>query len=169
MKDNQTYREDEGSATDRNNAGKSRQPSQNLDPQEGADGFVGSNTGPTLGIKVIQGKNPTIESRSVDSIQRSSGENQDTAAPSPLRFEGQDSTDEKASYKDIQMERGLPRTFRNANGAGDAGPTDSDEADNYTGSPDLQKPDTQKIGSEMPQTKYTDEDGGGAPKFKVSR
>ena len=163
MKDNQTYREDEGSATDRNNAGKSRQPALVDSPAQGGDGFVGSNTGPAVGIKVIQGKNPTIESRSVDSIRTSSGQDQDTAAPSPLRFEGQDSTDEKATYKDVQNKEGLPQTWRTSKGAGDAGPADQVSVNTET------SPDTEKIGSEMPQTNFTYEEGSGAPRFKFSR
>jgi len=177
MKDNQTYREDEGSANERYPNGQVKMATgHDLAPTDGANGFVGSETGPALGMKVIEGKRGTVESRSLDSIVTSSGGPQtsgaDTATPGLDRMMGQDPTDEKATYKRIQNDEDLPQTFRSSRGAGDAGPAGSDEPDKeglFDGVGDGgAKLDVQHIGVEMPQTGFTDVEGGGAPKFKHS-
>lgn len=162
-KDNQTYREDEGAPGGLPN-GQSRQVGQSMPPVEGAEGFTGADSGPALGVQMIEGKKGTVSDRPIWS-QQSSGADQDTAAPSPLKFGGQDSTDEYASYKKPQQNEGIIQTFRTSAGAGDAGTAGSDEPDS-TSQPENIELNTQKIGVEMPQTLFTDQEGGGAPKFK---
>lgn len=176
-KDNQTYREDEGSVGGWGN-GQSRQPSTELSPADGGEGFIGSNTGPALGLKMVEGKKGTVTSKPIWG-DTSTG---DTAGESaePVKFGGQDSTDEFSSYKKIQTDEGLPQTFRTSAGAGDAGTAGSDEPDRVggvfgkggsnQGHPDTQNHPSPSDGdasfSDMPQTEFTHNDGGGAPRWK---
>lgn len=173
-KDTQTYREDEGSPTGYGN-GQSRQPSTELSPADGGEGFVGSNTGDRLGLQMIEGKKGSVTSKAIWS---SSGD-EAQAAPS-VQFGGQDSTDEFASYKKVQTDEGLPQTYRDSKGAGDAGVAGSDEPDQTGGAfgkegsnqgrPDVQNHPSPSDGdasfSDMPQTEFTHSDGGGAPRWK---
>lgn len=178
-KDTQTYREDEGSVKGYGN-GQTRQPSTDLSPADGGDGFIGSNTGERLGLQMVEGKRGTVTSKAIWS---SSGD-EAQAAP-PVSFGGQDSTDENASYKKIQTDEGLPQTFRTSFGAGDAGQVGSDEPDQGSGTLqgiggkgpasyqtqiNDQKVTDDSAGphsmSDMPQTEFTHSDGGGAPRWK---
>ncbi len=168
MKDTQTYREDEGTPGGLSN-GQSRQPAQNLPPSEGGDGgYVGSNTGPVLGMKMISGKKGYSEDHPIWSEQSSMmgvKDNTGSADGDAKGIQGeQDSTDEFATYKKPQTDEGLLQTFRNSEGAGDAGPSGSDEPEGR-GMGEVNE-DTQKIGSEMPQTEFTSNEGGGAPLWK---
>lgn len=143
-------------------------------PVDGGDGFIGSNTGPTMGFKYVEGKNGSVKSMPVWGRQ-STGEDQDMGAPE-MSFGGQDSTDEKAPYKHIQTDEGLPQTFRKANGAGDATPGHYSEGEDAMGqSENRGEPDTQSVPSsssgdhtmsDMPQTEATHNFGYGAPLFK---
>lgn len=178
MKDNQTYREDEGSASDSWGNGQVKQNGGDLSPVDGSDGFIGANTGAAMGMKMITGKNGSVTSRPIWS-ERSSGADQGQAAE-PISFGGQDSTDEMAPYKKVQTDEGLPQTYRTSKGAGDAGTSDSDEPDSAggvfgkgetnQGNPDTQNHPSPTDGdakfSDMPQTEFTHNDGGGAPYFK---
>jgi hypothetical protein len=163
-KDTQTYREDEGSPSNRMSNAQVNQQGMDESPAEGGEGYVGSDTGPSLGLNIIQGKKGSVTSRPIWSTQ-SSGADQDMGAPE-TSFGGQDSTDEKASYKKIQTDEGLPQTYRNSAGAGDASPSEADEPDTNGLKPQNVDYNTQKIGSEMPQTGFTKDEGGGAPLFK---
>ena len=172
MKDNQTYREDEGSPSDQYTNGQTKQPSTDLSPADGGNGFVGSNTGSQVGMKMVEGQKGYTTDRPIWNTQSSfMGVKDNTGSQDgDESFGGQDPTDEYASYKKIQTDEGLPQTYRTAKGAGDAGMTGSDEPDkNGTfgkmadGGAILQN---QKIGSEMPKTEFTDSEGGGAPLWK---
>lgn len=170
MKDNQTYREDEGSATDISTSGHTRQQSQVDSPAEGGDGYVGSNTGPKMGIEVVSGKKGSVTDKPVWSTQSSMMGVQDNSGSEDgdESNAGSDSTDEKASYKKVQTDEGLPQTWRTSSGAGDAGPADQVDVPSTQGNPD-----TQGLGegeaSEMPQTEFTENEGGGAPLFKHAK
>lgn len=155
---------------------QTKQAPHDLSPADGGEGFVGSNTGKPVGFDYVDGKKGSVTSRPIWSEQ-SSGADQDTGAPA-VSFGGQDSTDEKAPYKKVQTDEGLPQTFRSSAGAGDAGPAGSDSGETMTGQSDLHgQPDTQSVPSaddgehelDMPQTQFTSNDGGGAPLFKRSR
>lgn len=184
-KDNQTYREDEGTPGSLSN-GQSRMPAMDLPPSEGgSDGFVGSNTGPALGLNMITGKNGSVKSMSVWDRQTDfTGANSNTGS-GDVSFGGQDSTDEFAPYKKVQTDEGLPQTFRDSEGAGDAGPDNSDEPDQSGGvfqgqggkgprsyntqDNEPEHPsmtEGQHSMSDMPQTDFTHTDGGGAPRWK---
>lgn len=183
MKDNQTYREDEGTPGGLSN-GQSRMPAMDLPPSEGgSDGFVGSNTGPAMGLKMVTGKSGSVTSKPIWG-ETSSGDEQGQSAP-PLSFGGQDSTDEDAPYKKIQNDEGLPQTYRDSKGAGDAGVMGSDEPDQAGGTfqgqggkgprsyntqdnepPHPPMTEGEHSMSDMPQTDFTHSDGGGAPRWK---
>jgi len=182
MKDNQTYREDEGSGTETNSAGNARQPSQVDAPAEGGEGYVGSNTGPKLGMNVVSGKKGSVTSKPVWSMTSSfKGDEKDNSGSEDIQIHpaGTDSTDEYATYKKPQNDEGLVQTYRDSKGAGDAGPGGSDEPDKtggeFPGGSNQGNPDTQSVPSsssgdhdmsEMPQTEFTHNHGGGAPLFK---
>lgn len=183
MKDNQTYREDEGSPTGYGN-GQSRQPSTDLSPADGGDGFIGSNTGPALGLQMVEGKKGSVTSKAIWNTSFTEPDNSGSE-DNTFKSAGQDSTDEYATYKKPQEDEGLPQTYRDSKGAGDAGPAGSDEPDQSGGvfqgmggkgprSYDTQIND-QSVSdssagdhsmSDMPQTDFTHTDGGGAPRWK---
>lgn len=174
MKDTQTYREDEGTPGGLPN-GQSRQPAQDLSPADGADGFVGSNTGPALGMNVVSGKKGYSKDMPIWSQQSSTmGVKDNTGSQDGNEsFGGQDSTDELATYKKPQTDEGLIQTYRTADGAGDAGPVGSDEPEGRgigEVNPDTQSTPGTDSGdhsmSDMPQTEFTHNSGGGAPLFK---
>jgi len=138
-------------------------------PAEGGEGYVGGNSNASsVGFDYVTGKKGSVTNKPIWSQQSSVMGITDNAGSEDGDAKGinglQDSTDENASYKRVQTDEGLPQTYRNSAGAGDAGVVDSDEPDSR-GVNEV-RPDTQKIGAEMPQTKFTSNDGGGAPLFK---
>ena len=138
-------------------------------PAEGGEGYVGGNpNASTMGFDYVTGKKGYSTDKPIWSQQSSMmGVTDNTGSQDgDESFGGQDSTDEKASYKKVQMDEGLPQTYRRSAGAGDAGPSGSDEPDGEGLGVNQVNPDTQTIGSEMPQTEFTHESGGGAPLFK---
>ena len=147
---------------------QTKQSVQNLPPAEGSEGYIGAETGPAIGLDVVEGKKGYSEDRPIWN-EISTGDNADMAAPA-TKFGGQDSTDEFADYKRPQTDEGLPQTYRDSVGAGDAGPAMSDEMSEPTGP----RPETQSVPSsdagdheiDMPQTEHTHAYGGGAPLFK---
>lgn len=183
-KDNQTYREDEGTPGGWAN-GQSKMPSNDLSPADGGDGFIGSNTGERLGLSMIEGKKGSVTSRPIWGEQSSFTGVKENTGSGDVSFGGQDSTDEFAPYKKIQTDEGLPQTFRDSKGAGDAGASGSDEPDQTGGvfqgqggsgprsyntqdnepshPPMTEGPHEM---SDMPQTDFTHTDGGGAPHWK---
>lgn len=184
-KDNQTYREDEGTPNNQWDNMQTKQPSTDLSPADGGDGFVGSNTGPSLGLNMVTGKNGSVKSMSVWDRQTDYTRENTNEGSGDVKFGGQDSTDEFASYKKIQNDEGLPQTYRDSKGAGDAGVTGSDEPDQSGGvfqgqggkgprsynTQDNEPPHPPMTEgphsmSEMPQTDFTSSDGGGAPLWK---
>jgi hypothetical protein len=185
-KDTQTYRESEGSPQGRYNNGQIKQAAgQELSPVDGADGYVGSNTGPALGLKIVSGKKGYSTDRPIWSEQSSTMGLKDNAGSEDgdeAGIQGKTwDTSEKASYKKIQTDEGFPQTWPTAKGAGDAGTTESDEPDKEGvfgsvgdggGEPDTQSVPGSGAGehtmSDMPQTEFTHLHGGGAPRFKFS-
>lgn len=184
MKDNQTYREDEGTPGGLSN-GQSKLPAMDLPPVEGNGGFLGSNTGPSLGLTMVEGKRGSVSASSVWDKQTDFTRENSNTGSGDVGFGGQDSTDEKAPYKHVQTDEGLPQTFRDSKGAGDAGPIGSDEPDHSCGTfqgqggkgprsyntQDNEPPHPPMTEgphemSDMPQTDFTHTDGGGAPKWK---
>lgn len=178
MKDNQTYREDEGTPSDQWSNMQIKQPPHDLSPADGGNGFVGSNTGAGIGLQMVEGKKGSVTSKPIWS-QQTDYVNNGAGSPDD-RPSGQDPTDEFAPYKKIQTDEGLPQTFRTSKGAGDAGPSGSDEPDraggvfgkggSNQGHPDTQDHPSPEEGeasfSDMPQTEFTHNDGGGAPRWK---
>jgi hypothetical protein len=182
LKNNQTYREDEGTPGGLSN-GQSRQPAQDLPPSEGDGGYVGSNTGSALGLTMVEGKKGSVTSKAIWSTSFTEPDNSGSEG-NGFSSAGQDSTDEKASYKDVQTDEGLPQTYRDSKGAGDAGVSGSDEPDQSGGvfqgmggkgprsynTQDNEPPHPPETeGShemDMPQTDFTHSDGGGAPRWK---
>lgn len=168
---------------DRNSNLQIKQAPHDLSPADGGEGFVGSNTGPDVGLTVIQGKKGYSQNLPVWEQKSTFTDYQDNTGSTGNTFgnPGEDSRDEFATWKRPQTDEGLPQTYRSADGAGDAGPSGSDEPDKEGlfgskkdggGNPDTQSiPSSDSGGHElgaMPQTNFTDNDGGGAPKFKFS-
>lgn len=159
-------------------------------PVEGGEGFVGgAPNASSVGFAYITGKKGSTESRPIWGEQTdythsktNSGSEDTTVTPA-----GSDSTDEKAPYKKVQTDEGLPQTFRTAEGAGDAGASGSDEPDqdgsfgrlggmgssSYSEDRNAQSvPSGATSGDteiEMPMTDFTSREGGGAPLFKHSK
>lgn len=172
-KDNQGYREDEGTPSDQWTNMQAKQPSTELDPADGGGGFVGSNVGSMPGMKMVEGKKGSVTPRDIWSAQTDFTKVNANTGSGDVNFGGQDSTDESAPYKKVQTDEGLPQTFRTSAGAGDAGPSGSDEPDARGVNeinPDTQNHPSPNDGeesfSDMPQTEFTHNDGGGAPRFK---
>lgn len=175
---------DEGSKPQPTSNLQTKQSGMDPSPAEGGEGFVGGNpNASTVGFDYVTGKKGYSEDRSVSSVGESSfkyGEKDNTGtSDAQIEPSGSDSTDEKASYKHTQYDEGLPQTWRTSFGAGDAGPSGSDEPDKaglFAGVGDGGgKPDTQSVPSAssgdhelngMPQTEVTGLGGGGAPHFK---
>lgn len=179
MKDSQKYREDEGRPTDQYSNGQVKQPSSDMSPAEGGDGYVGSNTGPDLGLNMVTGKKGYSQNMPIWEQKSSFTDYQDNTGSTGNAFDfpGQDPTDEKASYKKIQTDEGLPQTFRDSAGSGDASPAGADEPDARGVKPSTVYEHTQSVPSadagdhqlsDFPQTEYTNIGNGGAPAFKFS-
>jgi hypothetical protein len=157
---------------DRLKNGQVNQDTQDLSPVDGADGFIGAETGTQPGLKVVSGKQGYSTDRPIWNQQSSFTNTQDNTGSTgnALSNGGQDSTDEYASYKKIQTDEGLPQTWRTSDGAGDAGPTDSDEPESHGANPNAARENTQNVSeggmSDMPQTEFTRVEGGGAPLYK---
>lgn len=183
MKDNQTYREDEGTPSDQWSNMQIKQPPHDLSPADGGNGFVGSNTGAGIGLQMVEGKKGSVTSKAIWKTPFTDVNTNDGSGD--VKFGGQDSTDEYASYKKPQSDEGLLQTYRDSKGAGDAGPTGSDEPDQSGGVfqgqggkgprsyntqdnvPSHPSPEEgEESFSDMPQTDFTHSDGGGAPRWK---
>lgn len=138
-------------------------------PADGGEGYTGGNTnaGP-VGFDYVTGKKGTVKSQPIWSQQTDGTEGSFAPEVTPA---GSDSTDENASYKDVQTEEGLPQTWRTSSGAGDAGPADQVSVSTETSSDAQDVPSGSEGVSElaMPQTEFTHQEGSGAPKFKRSR
>lgn len=162
------------------------QEGMDASPAEGGEGYIGGNSNAGgIGLEIVQGKKGSVEDRKLWSTQSSGDEDSGAENISPS---GSDPTDEMASYKHIQTDEGLPQTYRDSRGAGDAGPTGSDEPDqtggvfgrkdgkgdtSYKTDQNIQDHPAPESGdesfSDMPQTEFTDVSEGGAPSFKHSR
>lgn len=157
--------------------GQVRQGSVELSPADGEEGFVGSDTGPSLGMNVVSGKKGYTKDMSIWDTQSSRMGTLDNAGSEDGDEKGieglQDSTDEDAPYKKVQTDEGMFQTFRTSEGAGDAGTADSDEPDGRgvgQVNPNTQSVPSSDAGdhemSDMPQTEFTHLHAGGAPMFK---
>lgn len=158
-------------------------------PAEGSGGFVGGNSNAgSVGFDYVTGKSGSVTNKPLWSTQSSIMGINDNAGSGDADEKGiqgmQDSTDQYAPYKRVQMDEGLPQTFRKSTGAGDASPAGADEPDqgngafgrlasksgNYKTDLNLQGVPSSDAGdhelSDMPQTEYTQKYGGGAPLFK---
>lgn len=156
-------------------------------PADGGEGYVGGNSNASaFGMKYVTGKSGYSEDRPIiENTSFAPGDKDNTGTgDSQISAAGSDSTDEKASYKKVQMDEGLPQTYRNSAGAGDAGPAGSDEPDmdrvfgsdkrspndgNYATDLNTQSVPSSDAGDhdmDMPQTEFTSKGGSGAPYFK---
>lgn len=173
---------------DRNPNFQIKQDPLELSPADGSDGFVGSNTGEVSGLKVVSGKTGYSKDMPVWEEQSSMmgvKDNTGSEDGDAKGIEGDtDSTDEMATWKRPQQDEGMIQTYRDSKGAGDAGPTGSDEPDqsggafqgmggkgpaSYKTQENTQSVPDSSAGDhdmDMPQTEFTSTDGGGAPKFK---
>ena len=164
---------------------QTKQDPQDMSPADGGEGYVGSNTGAATGFDYVEGKKGSVESRPIWSEQSSTMNVTDNSGSQDgnEQMAGSDSTDEFASYKRVQSDEGLPQTYRNSEGASDAGPTGSDEPDkngtfgrlggkgssSYKTDLNVKSIPGSEAGDhdmDMPTTEFTHKTGGGAPLFK---
>jgi hypothetical protein len=177
---------DAGSRPTQNSNLQTKQDGLEPSPADGGEGYIGgnSNAGP-VGFDFVTGKKGSSTSKPVWSQQTPMEHESETddGAP-PLAASASDSTDENADYKDVQTDEGLPQTYRTSKGAGDAGPSGSDEPDSdatygrlggkggssYDTDINAQAPGSSDDGdhsmNDMPTTEFTGREGGGAPLWK---
>ena len=155
----------------RSASGQTLQQSNDLSPVDGGEGFVGSNTGSALGLRVESGKTGYSKDYPIWDQQSSTMGIADNAGSSDADEGGiqdlQDSRDEKADWKRVDTSEGLPQTaYTNA---GNGGAPDLDAGDKSVDLNTQSVPSAtagEKNSSDMPQTEFTHNDGGGAPIWK---
>lgn len=160
---------------DRNPNLQIKQAPLDLSPADGGEGFVGSNTGPDVGLNVISGKKGYSENLPVWSQQSSFTDYHDGTGSEGniIEVPEQDSRDEKADWKHPVTDNGMPQTSRTKADSGGAPLDNFDARDEGGGNPNTQSTPSGDAGNkpmmpEMPKTEFTDNDGGGAPRFKFS-
>lgn len=170
---------------------QTKQAPLDLAPVDGGDGFIGSDTGPTVNFNYITGKKGYSEDLPIWKEVSSHTDYGDESGSSDMDdasavTHGEDSRDEFADWKRVKSDEGLPQTHVDSFGAGDGGPSGSDEPDvkgsfgrmggkgSNSYNTDLNVQDVpsadsgDKDSSELPQTLFTHASGEGAPMFKFS-
>jgi hypothetical protein len=151
------------------------QAPHDLSPADGGDGFIGSETGPEVGFDYVTGKKGYTQDKPIWDKQSSFTDYPDNAGSDLAKdvSHEEDSRDEKAPWKKVDTSEGLPQTGR-TNQSHEGVPLENLSArDDGGGNPDTQSvPSAESPGdkefSDMPQTDFTSQDGGGAPQFKHS-
>jgi hypothetical protein len=170
---------------------QTKQAPLELAPVDGAEGYVGSNTGPAVDFNYITGKKgysedvPVWGEESTQTRYKDESGSSDEDSETAIKHE-EDSRDEFAPWKHVQTDEGLPQTFWKAGGAGDGTPANSDNPDSngtfgrmggkgpvsYKTDLNVQDIPSDDSGdydsSALPQTLFTEVEGGGAPMFKFS-